>query len=424
MLERFARSTLLLAFLLSAACAVDFDRSPRAAASSAIAVADLHGLPVLRLSGTPREMGFQHGKALAAGIKEGFEQFVLSYRCHGIRARYDQIRKRIENEVTFPDRIRDELAGMLEGVRASGADLSVPLLRRELELVDLEVLNSIDHWGLFGCSGFTAWGRATTDGNVLCTRNFDFDVDPETKAIARLGLVLVFAPEGRRPFASIAFPGLIGVTSGVNDDGVATFLHVGNGIFGSGDDEGRTLPLLVVSRTILEECGSQDAEPRAKELLATAHIRNPFLFRVVTAGENAPPTAIFEIDGRAVQEQALPDVAAGAAPLVVTTNHYLTRTDHFDVIPDSKVRYLNLEEDAKKCFAGGDHVIDFDEAWRSLGDVAQQSRVVTLHSLVFEPRTRELWLALCEVDSAHDHVLAAARRPPVKLHLADLFGAR
>jgi len=384
-------------------------------------VVDVAGLPVLRLAGTPREMGYQHGFALAAGIKEGIEEFCIKYRCHGIRARYEQIRKRVETECIFPDAIVEELAGMLEGMKASGVDMNEPLLKRDLALCDLEVLNSVDHWGLFGCSGLTAWGACTKDGAVLTSRNFDFDADPQKWAIVRLGLVLVFEPKGGRAFASFAFPGLIGITTGVNEEGVACFLHVANGTFGGGE-EGRSLPLTLIGRQLLEECAPAEAAPLVRDLLKGAHVRNAFLFRVVTPGQDAPPTTVFEIDSRGFGEQAPPDPKKGEPPLLIATNHYRTREAVFSAIPDSKVRYANLEAGAKSCLANGNHVIDPLEAWASLETVAQDAPIVTLHSLVLLPRTLEMWVAFSKLSERTGRPIAAPHIKAVHVDFLQLLG--
>lgn len=382
-------------------------------------VTEIDGLRVLRLRGTPRELGYQHGFALAAGIKEGIEEFVLGYRCHGIRARYAQIIKRVETEIDFPASLLEELDGMLEGMQASGVDLLLPVVKRPLERIDLLVLNTLDHWGLFGCSGVTAWGDATADGEVLVARNFDFDVDQPDEAIARLNVVFAFEPAGGTPFLSLAFPGLIGVVTGLNAHGVGAFLHVGNGAFGGGEIGG-TRPLMAIARAIVEQCDSATAAPRTREWLAQARIRNSFLLRVTTDGVAAPPTAIFEIDPLGVVEQPLP--AAGAPAYLLTTNHFTTDKATFPAIPDSKIRWCALEEHVKETLATGDHRLDAAEAWRGLERIAQHVGNVTLHSLVWQPRSGTLLLSVSErIDG---HVLAATKNRCCELHLAELLDAR
>jgi hypothetical protein len=431
--------------MLGAGCAVEVDRArgggtrataagvsiplpalaaapvPKAEPAVRGALVEVKGLTVLRLAGTPREMGYAHGRALAERIREGFEEFVLGYRCHGIRARYEQIARRVENEVDFPERVLEELEGMLEGIQASGTDLTLPMLRRELRLVDLKVLNSVDHWGLFGCSGFTAWGRCTADGEVICARNFDFDVDPNQQAVVRLGVVLVFEPEDALRFVSFSFPGMVGAVSGISEAGVGVFLHVGNGAFGGGE-EGRSLPPAVLARLVLEECSPATAAPRARELLASARFRNSYLVRIVTPGKDAPPTTVFEADPSGFQEQRLPDEESGEPPLLVTTNHYLTRGAQFSAIHDSKIRFCNLEDSARKCLADGDRVIAPEEAWEGLKIVRQDRGIVTLHSIVWKPATHELWAAFGGIDSERGRAIAAPRRPPARVALGELLG--
>jgi len=381
-------------------------------------VADVDGLRVLRMRGTPRELGYQHGKAFAAEILEGFEQFVLGYRCHGMKARYAQITKRLENEIDFPPRLLEELDGMVEGMAASGVDTTVSLLKRPLARQDLLALNTIDHWGLFGCSGFTAWGPATDDGGVMVTRNFDFDVDQPEQAIARLNVVLAFEPEGGIPFVSLAFPGLVGVTTGLSARGVGAFLHVGNGPFGGGDP-GRTVPLLAIARELVEQCGPERVAAAARERLGTARIRNSFLFRVTTDGRDAPPTTVFEVDPLGVGEEPLPDPKRGEAPVLFATNHFVARATTFPAIPDSRIRWCSLEECATTALGGGDRRIGPDEAWSALGRVKQTRNIVTLHALVWRPATGELWLGVSErVDG---HVVAATDGERRHLWLSELL---
>ncbi len=381
-------------------------------------VTDLDGLRVLRLRGTARELGYQHGFALAADIKAGVEAFVLGYRCRGIRARYLQVMKQLEREIDFPSALLEELDGMVAGMAASGVDLTLSIMKRPLERIDLLALNTLDHWGLIGCSGVTAWGAATDDGAVLVARNFDFDVDRPEQAIARLNVVLAFEPLGGVPFVSLAFPGLIGVASGLNARGVGAFLHVGNGAFGGGDD-GLSRPLMAIARELVERCDSADAIATARTALRDARIRNPFLLRVTTDGVAGAPTAVFEIDPLAVGEQPLP--AAGAPPLLLTTNHFTTERTTFPAIPDSKIRWCALEEHVKEALATGDSRLDADEAWRGLARVAQHSGNVTLHSLVWRPRSGDLLLAVSEV---HDGRIAAATKQPARrLHLSELLAA-
>lgn len=74
---------------------------------------------------------------------------------------------------------------------------------------------------LVGCTTFTFSGAAA-EASPLLARAFDFDVDDvfdERKA------VFLVSEDGAIPFASVAWPGLVGVVSGLNRAGVGAVVH-------------------------------------------------------------------------------------------------------------------------------------------------------------------------------------------------------
>jgi isopenicillin-N N-acyltransferase-like protein len=78
---------------------------------------------------------------------------------------------------------------------------------------------------LIGCTTFTFSGDAAA-GSPLLARAFDFDVDDifdDRKA------VFFVEEDGMIPFASVAWPGLVGVVSGLNRAGVAAVVHGARG---------------------------------------------------------------------------------------------------------------------------------------------------------------------------------------------------
>jgi hypothetical protein len=178
----------------------------------------------------------------------------------------------------------------------------------------------------------------------------------------------------------------------------------------------------VIARELLQRCDGEHAAPLARERLAKANVRNSFLFRVVTRGDDAPPTSVFEIDSLGFGEQTLPDVAAGEKPLLVATNHYRTRPGVFEAIPDSKIRFDNLTEGAQHCLARGDHVIEPGEAFADLETVAQDGAIITLHSLVFVPRTLDLWASFSRVSERTNRPISAPHAKPAHVNLHDLLG--
>ncbi len=110
--------------------------------------------------------------------------------------------------------------------RAFDPDPFASLLPTYQRMVFLHALYDIalgfEHSPLVGCSTFGLGPGATKDGHVLVARAFDFeagDVFDRDKA------VYFVRGDGLIPFASVAWPGLIGVLSGMNAEGVTVVVH-------------------------------------------------------------------------------------------------------------------------------------------------------------------------------------------------------
>jgi hypothetical protein len=85
-----------------------------------------------------------------------------------------------------------------------------------------DIALSFEHSPLVGCSTFGLGPGATRDGHVILARAFDFeagDVFDRDKA------VYFVRGDGTIAFASVAWPGLVGVVSGMNAEGVVVVVH-------------------------------------------------------------------------------------------------------------------------------------------------------------------------------------------------------
>ncbi len=92
------------------------------------------------------------------------------------------------------------------------------------------------------CTGFLASPRATKRGVTLLARNFDF----EGGAIFdRQKLVSVVIPEGRIPYLAVGFPGMLGVVSGFNREGIGVAINAIPG--GETTSSGEPVTLLLAS---------------------------------------------------------------------------------------------------------------------------------------------------------------------------------
>lgn len=211
------------------------------------------GLIIARLSGTPYEIGHQHGTLLREEMRASLAQVLGYFRRYlkipwvGTLAANWWLDSAWSKALPFisPD-ILEELKGLSDG---SGAPLA-----------DLYRLHAIPE-RTYSCANFAAWGRATAGGRLIHLRNLDWNINAE---IQRFAVVFVVRPAGKRAFVSAAWAGFMGVLTGIND----AQLSIGQIGAETTDVTFRGEPMAFVMRRVLEE--SKDVE-EAAALVRRAH---------------------------------------------------------------------------------------------------------------------------------------------------------
>ena len=317
----------------------------------------LAGLPVLSVAGTPEAMGQQEatltGDAARSLLK--FPRDLL--RMVGQDGQWPKFVDKAEQLLRqSPQDYRTELKAF-----GRTAGLEDEILATATTMVDL-------YRGGFGCSSLVVETSQSTTGGPLFGRNLDFfgrDV------LQKYSLVTIYHPQGKRTFASIGFPGLLGCLSGMNDAGLAVAVHEvylskdGGSLFNP-----KGVPYVLCFRRILEECSTvEEAEKLVRGMERTTLLNLAICDRSHSAViEMTPKTVVL----RPSEEGIL-----------CCTNHF--RSKELAMFKICR-RYPILEQ------ARGAGKLGVQQVTQKLNEVAQGR--LTLQSMVFEPGPLVLHLSV------------------------------
>jgi predicted choloylglycine hydrolase len=225
----------------------------------------------------------------------------------------------------------------------------------------------LDLTPMSACSTITLPAEAAPDRVARFGRNLDF---PSLNLADKHTVVLVFRPtDGRYAFVAVAWPGMIGVLSGMNEHGLA----LANMEVKRPALLPMAMPYTLLYRTVLEKCRTVD---EAIALLEKTPRQTPNNLMLMDAAGNR---AVVEIKPAGI---AVRRGTAGAA--LISTNHQ--RGADGDTGGRCE-RYDCLHESARTKFGKID-----EKVLESMLVAASQGNM-TLQSMVFEPGNRVIYLS-------------------------------
>lgn len=200
-----------------------------------------HDIPVLTVEGSPEEMGEQIAKlALNSAPKLAeYPHDLLNKFWAGWS--YDYFLERGKKLLPqFPAEHRREMEAIIQ----NAPQLPAKSILAGNTLFDVKKM--------VACSSLIVEPARARSGMGLLGRNLDF---PDLGYLHEYTLVTVYRPQTKHAFASVGFPGMLGVLSGVNDAGLALTMHE---VYQSRDSspkfDERGIPYALVNRRVMEEC--------------------------------------------------------------------------------------------------------------------------------------------------------------------------
>ncbi|HEX2872159.1 MAG TPA: C45 family peptidase [Polyangiaceae bacterium] len=375
------------------------------------------GILQVGLSGAPEVIGYSHARLLYPEMVENegillrrFEDQVPLAAARSLLLDLAQLRYRSVDQQMAPERLREIAAGA-RGFEPDPYAAMFPTFQRFVYLNALyDISLSFEGSPLIGCTTFTFDGAATADGSGLLARAFDFEVDD---IFDRRKAVFLVRETGKIPFASVAWPGLVGVVSGMNRDGVAVVVHGGR----AREPQAVGEPVVHALRRVLSE--AHDTEEAAR-LLAE---RTPMVSHIVIVTDARGHSAVIErAPGAADTVRALPSRAA-------TTNHFESalKDDPKNQRVRANTSTLPRRERADRLLGGlppaavtplvaAELLRDRsapDGSALPLGDRRAINALIATHGVIMETGSRVLWV------SESPHLLGQFRAFDLRRLLAD-----
>jgi len=367
-----------------------------AAPGASLEVQERHGksfrgtiddFPILRLRGTHRERGEAQGRLEAAAILSLLDDVLIPSLHKLAPGSWEKKLVRESATFAFPARYEEELAGMLDGIRAAlprKEGRTLKTLDRELGLEDLKAINCLSDILGAGCSSFSAWGARTPDGTPIVGRNLDYFAFP----IASKALLLAVEPSEQnfRATVDIVMPGFIGVSTALNSEGAFLALHDEKGLPGAAASN--WVPRSLALRTAIETATGAGAVKDVEAALKGVPVR---IGNNVHVSGSTGPTAVLEWDGNA-KDGGVTSRGPEGQDTLVCTNHYCLR-EKSDGGPDSGGRFTTVSRGLEAVAVSGRNV-DLDTAKRLLQSVSRSGALVTHLSYVAWPAARRWTFAV------------------------------
>lgn len=239
----------------------------------------------LYIEGDPLERGFAMGSLTDSLLKKQ-EHFMFDKVNDLIPSNF---KKRIlRNFLKWYNRklylhVENEFQAEIFGISkyaSKDLDYIAPSFLRSLYLHGAhDIGHAVQDLAMVGCTSFAVWGDKTDDGNLILGRNFDFYAGD---AFAKEKIVAFINPDEGYSFMSVTWPGMIGVCSGMNSEGLTVTINAGK----SKIPLIAKTPISIVTREILQYASNLD------EAVAIAKKRKVFVSESIMVGSAKDNKAI------------------------------------------------------------------------------------------------------------------------------------
>lgn len=261
---------------------------------------------------------------------------------------------------------------------------------------------------LVGCTSFAVWGRESADSSLLMARNFDFYMGEE---FAKNKLVLFEKPDSGYAYVSVTWPGMLGVVSGMNTQGLAVTINASKLEVPSSS----ATPISILVKSILQYASNiEEAETIASSfktfVCESILVGSANDGRAVIIEKTPSEMGIYSPEGDSESSRVTTASSGGASAVtrIICTNHYQSdrfRDDPVNVenirVSDSGYRYRRVQQLLDSLGS-----IDYLKAAAVLRDIRgvdgedvgycndlSINQMLAMHSVIFKPAEKKIWVS-------------------------------
>ena len=206
---------------------------------------DIEGIRVVHLAGTPREIGEQHGVLLKDEIHALIDYF-LEEKGNIFGVGVDKLSSgSAVLEKFIPADLIEEMKGIAEG-----SDMPYEKILYMNTFLDIVSAGWVGVGP--GCTNFAAMADASGTGGVVHGRNLDWAAEDK---LAAANTVFMIQPQQGRAFASLAWPGVAGTLTGMNDAQIS----MGEMTSATYAAQLEGIPIMIHLRMLLQHADTLDA---------------------------------------------------------------------------------------------------------------------------------------------------------------------
>lgn len=351
----------------------------------------------LYIKGNPLQLGYNNG-ALTQNLMQKQEEIFFSKVKSFVPSKFKQ--NLLSGFLKWYNRkmylnVREDYQAELFGLSQYASDKYNFIAPKYLRSLYLHGAHDIGHamqdLMVVGCTSLAVWDENTEDGNLLIGRNFDFYVGDD---FAKNKLIEFVEPEQGIPYMSVSWPGMIGVVSGMNKEGITVTINAGK----SKIPMTAKTPISLVTREILQYAKNID------EAIVIVKKRKVFVSESILVGSAN--------DKKAVIIEVSPDnfgvYSVQNSSHVFCTNHFQSeaykndkRNQKHIAESHSEYRYEKLEEllqENKKLNPEKMASILRDQSGlkdRSIGYGNEKAinQLLAHHAVIFSPEKRLVWVS-------------------------------